>query len=65
VHQKAILIIKYPTKSYCADNAVEEATINLPNFLDVIADSASPKGAFCGSSSGTWTDGFHIERPAL
>ena len=56
---------KRSRKSYRADNAVDEATINLPDFLLVIADSVSPEGAFCGSSSGTWTDGFRIERPAL
>jgi hypothetical protein len=59
------VIIKYPTKSYRADNTVDEATINLPDFLVVVADSAPPKGTFRGSSSGTWTDGFGIERPAL
>jgi len=65
VRQKSILIIKDPRKSYCADNVVDEATINLPNFVLVVVDSASPKGALCGSSSGTWIDGFRIERPAL
>jgi hypothetical protein len=50
---------------YHADNAIDEATINLPDFLDVVAESTSPKGTFCGLSSGTWTDGFRIERLAL
>ena len=62
--QKVTLIVKDPLKSYCTDNAVDEATIKLPNFLLAIAGSASPKGMFCGSSSGTWINGFLIERPA-
>jgi hypothetical protein len=65
VHQKVIPIIKYPTKSYHAVNVVDEATINLPDFLLVVADSVSFEGTFCGSSSGTWIDGFHIKRPTL
>jgi len=65
VHQKAIPIIEHSRKSYCADNAIDKATINLPNFLLVVADSTSPKGTFRGSSSGTWIDGFCIKRPAL
>ena len=52
-------------KSYRTDNAIDEATINLPDFLLVVVDSTSPEGAFCGLSSGTWTDDFRIERPAL
>jgi len=52
-------------KSYCTVNAVDEATINFPGFVLAAADSASPEGVFTGSSSGTWIDGFRIERPAL
>jgi hypothetical protein len=51
--QKAIPLIKYPMKSYRAVNVVGEATINFPDFALGVVDSASPKGAFCGSSSGT------------
>jgi len=65
LHQEAIPIIKSSRKSYCADNAVDKATINLSDFLLVEVDPTSPKGTFCGSSSGTWTNGFHIKRPAL
>jgi hypothetical protein len=65
VCQKVTLIVKDPLKSYRADNAVDEATIKLPDFLLAVADPASPEGTFCGSSSGTWIDGFLIERPAL
>jgi hypothetical protein len=50
VCQKATPIIKDPLKSYCADNAVDEATIMLPNFLLAVAGSASPEGMFCSSS---------------
>ena len=49
--QKAIPTIKDPIKTYRADNAVDEATINLPDFLLVVVDPASPEGAFHGSSS--------------
>ena len=63
--QKPIPIIKDSLKTCRADNTVDEATIKLPDFLLVEADSASPKGAFRGSSSGTWIDGFHIVMPAL
>ena len=65
VRQEAIPIIEQSRKSYRADNAVDEATISLPDFLLVVADSASPEGTFRGSSSGTWIDGFRIEMPAL
>ena len=63
--QEAISVIKHLRKAYCADIAVDEATMNLSDFLLVVADSASPEGMFRGSSSGTWIDGFGIERPAL
>ena len=63
--QKPILIIKDSLKTYHADNTVDEATIKLPDFLLVEADSALPKGTFCGLSSGTWIDGFCIIMPAL
>jgi hypothetical protein len=49
-------------KSYCTINVVDEATTNFPSFILTIADSASLKGAFTGLSSGTWIDGFYIER---
>jgi hypothetical protein len=65
VHQKAISVIKHSRKAYRADNAVDEATMDLSDFLLVVAGSASPEGVFHGSSSGTWIDGFGIERPAL
>jgi hypothetical protein len=52
-------------KSYRADNVVDEATMYLPDFLLVMADSASPEGASCGSFAGAWKDGFRIERLAL
>jgi len=53
-------------RSYRADNAVDDATINLlvPNFV-LVADSTSPEGAISGLLLGTWVDGFGIERPAL
>ena len=51
--------------TYCAVNAIDEATINLPGFVLAAVDSALPEGAFPGSSSGTWINGFHIERLAL
>ena len=47
------------------DNAVDDATINLPDFVVLVADSASPEGAVLGSLLGTSSDGFGIERPAL
>jgi len=65
VHQEAILIIKYSRKSYRADNAIDEATINFSDLLLIDASSTSPEGAFRGSSSATCIDGFWIERPAL
>jgi hypothetical protein len=65
VRQKVIWINKSLETSYRADKVVDEATINLPDFKLVAVDSASPKGMFCGSSAGTWIDGFRIERPAL
>jgi len=63
VYQEAI--IKHSRKSYCTNNAIDEVTINLPNFLLVIADSTSPEGMSCSLSSGTWIDGFHIVMLAL
>ena len=63
--QKAIPIIKDSLRSYYADNTVDEVTIKLPDFLLVEANSASPRGAFHSSSSGTWIDGFRIIMPAL
>ena len=65
VRQKAISVIKHSRKAYRTDNAVDEATMNLSNFLLVAADSASPEGVFHDSSSDTWIDGIGIERPAL
>jgi hypothetical protein len=52
-------------RSYRADNAVDDATIILPDFVLLVADSASPEGVVPGSLLGTWSDGFGIERPAL
>ena len=65
VYQEAISIIKHARKPYCADNAIDEATMNLSGFLLAVAVSASPEGAFHRSSSATCIDGFWIERPAL
>jgi hypothetical protein len=55
-------MIKYRVKSYRADNAVDDATIDLPNF---VLFAASPEGVVLGSELGTWIDGFGIERLAL
>ena len=52
-------------RSYRADNAVDDTTNNLPDFVLLVADSASPEGVVPGSLLGTWIDGFRIERPAL
>jgi hypothetical protein len=52
-------------RSYRAVNAVDDATINLPDFIRLVAGSASPEGMVPGSLLGTWNDGFGIERPAL
>ena len=53
VCQEAILVIKHLRKAYYANNAIDEASINLSNFLLIVADSVLPKGMFCGLSSGT------------
>ena len=48
VCQEAISVIKHSRKAYCTDNAVDEASINLSDFLLVVADSVSPEGVFRG-----------------
>ena len=52
-------------RSYRADNAIDDVTINLPDFILLVADSASPEGMVLGSVLGTWINGFGINRLAL
>ena len=52
-------------RSYRADNVVADVTINLPDFVFLVANSVSSEGVVVGSLLGTWIDGPGIERPAL